>query len=621
MIFWMTYYTVWGENLVLRHGRQKWPMSYVPDGRWRVEIDEESFFDGKEKAEYFYEVIKDGLSVRHEWRLHTLSRKEVASAGLSESTEINDAWSDVPGWRGAGTAIPVFALRTEEDFGVGEFLDLKKMVDWAAMTGQTFLQLLPVNDTTSTGGIEDSYPYNAISSFALHPQYINLQAAGVPEDAEFREIKHQLNSFIKDGRPETDYIRVNREKHRLLRKAYERVKSSLTKKKEYRAFTEANSAWLIPYADFCAKRDGYVRGYYIFLQYHLDKQLREVRDYAHSKGVMLKGDLPIGVSRDSIDVRMHPNLFNLDSQAGSPPDAFSSDGQNWGFPTYNWEEMAKDGYSWWKARLGKMNEYFDATRIDHILGFFRIWEIPVPEKSGLEGHFNPALPYSKEELVKMGFGDRLEFFLEDPRKKGWFHPRIDAKELGSLYEDFFYHRHNEFWKAKAEEKLSELLGSTSMLACGEDLGMIPACVPEVMKKLNILSLEIQRMPKEMGVTLADPAKYPYNCVCTTSTHDMEPLRAWLKGEDTPENCRRIIKEHLDSPAMLTILPLQDWLSMDEDLRYKGKAEDERINVPAIPRYHWDYRMHISVEELLEAEAFNKEVSAMIKDSGRTLLPL
>ena len=658
MKFTIEYHTRWGENLVLRSAGKSWPMSYVPDGKWSVELPAEEFFDGEAEREYFYEVVCDGLSTRHEWRLHSLKAAE-------KREEILDSWSDSPGWKGAGTAIPVFALRSEDDFGVGEFLDLKKMVDWAVLTGQTFLQLLPVNDTTMFGTIDDSYPYNANSTFALHPQFINLPAAGVPVDKEYLKLQKQLNSFVKDGRPETDYVSVNREKRRLLRKAFDANWKSLSRTKAYRNFLAANREWLIPYSRFCALRDEFgtpdfsqwgefavydearlerwnkshrsETDFNCFLQFHLDAQFRQVRDYAHSKGVVLKGDLPIGISRTSADAWQFPKLFNMDSQAGAPPDAFSADGQNWGFPTYNWEEMAKDGYAWWKARLRKMSEYFDAFRIDHILGFFRIWQIPVPEKSGLAGYFSPALPYSADELRSWGYGNRMDRFIEDPHRPGWYHPRIDAKDLGGLYIDFFYRRHNEFWKHNAMGKLSALLGSTNMLACGEDLGMIPACVPEVMQRLNILSLEIQRMPKDPAQTFADPAHYPYGCVCTTSTHDMSPIRAWWEEDRAlsqrfynealgcggaapyfcePWVCRRIVEQHLWSPAMLVILPLQDWLSISPELRYKGNPADERINVPAIPRYHWDYRMHLSLEELLAAKDFNTDVATLVKSSGR-----
>ena len=577
-------------------------------------------------------------------------------------------------WKGAGTAIPVFSIRTEDDFGVGEFYDLRKMVDWAASTGQVMIQLLPINDTTMFGTWEDSYPYNPNSTFALHPQYLHLPAAGVEVDEEYKSLQQELNALA-----EFDYEKVNHTKIALLRKAFVKTFKKLSVPQDYNDFIDKNTSWLLPYAAFCVLRDingtpdfskwkGYSKyskkkiatfcaghkadvDFWCFVQYHLDKQLSEVCAYAHSKGVVFKGDLPIGISRTSVDAWLHPELFHMDSQAGAPPDAFSADGQNWGFPTYDWEKMAEDDYAWWKARLTKMSEYFDAFRIDHILGFFRIWEIPLKYWSGLEGYFNPALPYPAAELEAMGFDvSDNELFIEDPRKEGCYHLKIGARDresyesmddaarstFDSLYEEFFYHRNNEFWKGEAMRKLPALLDSTGMLACGEDLGMIPATVPQVMSDLRILSLEIQRMPKGYGQMFADPAWYPYLSVCTTSTHDMNPLRAWweedacvaesfyhnvlgCQGEVPstcePSICQWILQQHLASPAMLTVLPLQDWLSMDGSLR-RNNPHEERINIPANPRHYWRYRMHLTVEKLAAAGDFNEKLAEMIGLSGR-----
>ncbi|MBR2857000.1 MAG: 4-alpha-glucanotransferase [Bacteroidales bacterium] len=577
-------------------------------------------------------------------------------------------------WKGAGTAIPVFSLRSTEDFGVGEFYDLKKMVDWAAATGQSILQLLPINDTTMLGTWEDSYPYNPNSTFALHPQFLHLPAVGVKVDEEYKALQAELNSLDK-----IDYERVNNAKLAYLRKAFDKTFKKLSATEKYQAFVQKNNDWLLPYAAFCVLRDlngtpdfsqwkGYAKynrkkvaafceehktdiDFWCFVQYHLDLQLSEVCEYAHSRGVVFKGDLPIGISRTSVDAWIHPELFHMDSQAGAPPDAFSADGQNWGFPTYNWEKMAEDGFAWWKARFAKMAEYFDVFRIDHILGFFRIWEIPMWSKSGLDGYFNPALPYPAHELESQGFDVRDGgLFIEDPRKTGHYHPRIGARDSQSyqwldayrraafdrLYTDFFYYRHNDFWYHTAMQKLPALLDSTGMLACGEDLGMIPACVPSVMDGLRILSLEIQRMPKSVHDNFANPAWYPYLSVCTTSTHDMNPIRAWweedrqvtqqfynemLGGQGDapyfcePWICRQILDQHLWSPAMLTVLPLQDWLSMDGALR-RSNPDEERINVPANPRHYWRYRMHLTLDQLSAADEFNAILSGMIADSGR-----
>ena len=577
-------------------------------------------------------------------------------------------------WRGTGVAIPVFSLKTEDSFGVGEFKDIKKLADWAAETGQSVIQILPINDTTMSRTWTDSYPYNANSSFALHPQFISLPEAGVKVTKEYEALRDELNSL-----PKIDYERVSNEKTRLLSETFQSIKEEVLESEEYKTFFKANEHWLVPYAAFSVLRDlnctpefgkwtelsvysragvdafrevhGEKMDFYCWEQFCLDAQLKDAVEYAHSKGIALKGDLPIGVSRTSVDAWQYPELFNMDSQAGAPPDAFSEDGQNWGFPTYNWEEMAKDGYGWWKARLGKMSEYFDAFRIDHILGFFRIWEIPLGIKSGLMGHFNPALPYSAEELRAKGFDPGTDLFVPDPHRQGWYHPRISSLKssvfealeqwkkdaYADLYNDFFYRRHNSFWKGTAMLKLPALLDSTGMLACGEDLGMIPACVPEVMEELRILSLEVQRMPKSPEDAFGDPARYPYLSVCTTGSHDTSSLRAWWE-EDRAQTesyfhdmlhlegqapysceswiCERIIDQHLESPAMLCVLPLQDWLSIDDTVRYQGDPADERINVPANPRHYWRWRMHTSIEDLLSRASFNTHLREMIENSGR-----
>ena len=480
---------------------------------------------------------------------------------------------------------------------------------------------------------------------------------------------------------------MNLEKHRLLRKAFEKSGKETLTAEAFKAFFNENQGWLLPYAVYSVLRDRFgtadftrwerfaeydndaVRSfasdnqhetaYWYFVQYHLHVQLLEARNYAHSKGVIFKGDLPIGVSRTSVDAWTNARLFNMDSQAGAPPDAFSEDGQVWGFPTYNWEEMSKDGYAWWKSRLGNMSRYFDAFRIDHILGFFRIWEIPLDAVSGLLGHFNPAMPYRTAELESMGFRMKVctgksrgkdVLFVPDPKKRGYWHPRIAAqntsvysglpedmkKTFDSLHEDFFYRRHNGFWKESAMKKLPSLLTATGMLACGEDLGMIPGCVPDVMSEYQILSLEIQRMSKKFGERFADPAAYPYYSVCTTSTHDMNPLRAWWEEDrDVTEHfwkevlgytgeapvhcepwiCRRIIEMNLESPSMLVILPLQDWLSTDGALRLDDPFK-ERINIPARPRHYWRYRMHQTLECLLRQDRFNAGIMEMVSASGR-----
>ena len=240
-------------------------------------------------------------------------------------------------------------------------------------------------------------------------------------------------------------------------------------------------------------------------------------------------------------------------------------------------------------------------------------------------------------------------FLRDPREQDKFHPRISAsqsylyRELSAsdryafdqLYWNFFYHRHNEFWKAQAFSRLTPLVGSTNMLVCGEDLGMIPESVPDVMNKLQIFSLEIERMPKTPQREFSDLHNLPYHSVCSTSTHDMTPLRSWWKEDrakiqryynnvlgrtgEAPEECTadlatQIVSNHLATSSMLTIIPLQDWFAMDSVKRKDYEAE--RINVPSDSNHYWRYRMHITLEKLIEADSLNNKIAELIKNSGR-----
>ena len=618
--FKIEYRTEWGESLALVLQDRKHPMSWGEGAVWSVTVD----CPAAALKDYKYVVMRDGLVTRPEWSHHHATAPRGA-----KTLEIVDSWIDCPipgcrfimehqaarfdrpGFRGAGTAIPVFSLRTADDFGIGEFRDLRPLVDWAAVTGQCIIQLLPVNDTTRKGEWADSYPYSPISTFALHPLYMRLQEIGVPVDKAFLKEQAELNAL-----PELDYPKVFKAKMKRIRKAFLDHGAADLATAACKKFIKENAAWLPEYAEFCARRDKLEPEYYVWMQYHLDKQFSEEVAYARSKDIHFKGDLPIGVSADSAEAYWHPELFNLDSSTGAPPDYFSTDGQNWGFPTYNWEEMAGDDFAWWKARLRKMSQYFDAFRIDHILGFFRIWEIPTEYTSGMMGHFNPALPYSVEEIHSMGLP--IEgLFHPDPRHPGMYQPLIapasanlpqwQQERFGALYNDFFYHRHDEFWRRNAERKLPELLGATGMLACGEDLGMVPDCVPGVMDHWRILSLRMRGMDQE--------GPWKELSVCATSSHDMETLRMQSPHDPSVDECRDALLEYLNSPSMLAIFPLQDWLSIDTGLR-RANRNEERINEPADSHHHWRFRIHFDLRKLAGEVAFTYAVRDLIKNSGR-----
>ena len=665
-------------------------------------------------------------------------------------TLVNDGFVRLPDdtWHGAGVAVPVFSLRSENGWGVGEFLDLKPLADWGKQVGLKLIQLLPVNDTSATGTWKDSYPYAAISAFALHPLYLNL--AAVAGEKNKKLLQPLAAARVKLNRLKTvDYEAVMKLKLDFLRKVFPLQKTAAFKTREYQTFFGENKAWLEPYAAFCFLRDKFgtadfnqwpehktfdagkisalaqgndAIAFHYFVQFHLHRQLREAAAYAHAQGLVIKGDIAIGVFRHGADAWQSPELFHMEMQAGAPPDPFAAKGQNWGFPTYNWPRMAADGFAWWKKRFAQMAHYFDAFRIDHILGFFRIWSSPAHAVEGILGYFVPAIPVAENEFGPRGIhfdparltqpfitaavlaeifpGEtdfvRCEFldatgngeyrlkpnfstqrqvenhFAALPQNQrheklkiglfdlisnvilfdvgGTFHFRFAMEQttsfkhlppdqqakLRDLYVDYFFRRQDDFWMREALEKLPALKRVTNMLICGEDLGMVPACVPEVMRELGFLSLEIQRMPKNPAVDFSRPADAPYLSVVTPSTHDMSTLRGWwtedraltqkffnhelhLTGEApavaTPEIVEAIVRQHLASPAMWSIFQFQDLLGMDGKIR-REEVEAERINVPAIPNFYWRYRLHLSLEKLQREKNFNLKLAELLQAHGR-----
>ena len=727
------------------------PMSDADFPEWQVELDASKLTFPLEYKFVLYNKKEKRVVA---WENNPNRYQLDPALGADETLVTGDRYVffNLPQWKGAGTAIPVFSLRSEKSMGVGDFGDLKLMIDWAVKTNQRAVQILPINDTTITHTWTDSYPYNSISIYAFHPMYTDLRQLGQLKDkkkmAAFNQRQKELNAL-----EQIDYEAVNQTKWEYLHLIFEQEGAEVLASEEFKQFFEANKQWLQPYAAFSYLRDTYgtpdfrqwpayssyqaeeiealcqerpnETGIYLYIQYNLHRQLVEASAYAHRHGVVLKGDIPIGISRNSVEAWTEPHYFNLNGQAGAPPDDFSANGQNWGFPTYNWDVMEQDGYAWWMRRFKKMSEYFDAYRIDHILGFFRIWEIPMHSVHGLLGQFVPSLPMSREEIESYGLGfDEARFtkpyiheyflgevfgphtdyvketflnttntyeiyelkpefdtqrkveqyfagkndeatvrireglyslisdvlFIRDRNNPNLFHPRISVQNdyvyrslndwekscFNRLYNQYYYHRHNDFWGEQAMKKLPQLTQSTNMLVCGEDLGMIPGCVPWVMNDLRILSLEIQRMPKDPKQEFANPYEYPYRSVSTISTHDMSTLRGWWEenAEQTQhffnhmlghygaapavadaKICEEVVTHHLRGSSILCILSWQDWLSIDGELRYPN-AQAERINVPANPRHYWRWRMHLSLEQLMKADGLNEKIKGLIAQAGR-----
>ncbi|KAG2427622.1 hypothetical protein HXX76_012273 [Chlamydomonas incerta] len=341
-------------------------------------------------------------------------------------------------WRGAGVAVPVFSLRSQHSVGVGEFLDLIPLVDLADKSGMRLIQVLPVNDTCVYGTWYDSYPYSTLSVHALHPQYLALRDLLAEEG---QELPHDLAAELHKARRELDKPAVDYEatmtfKSAFVKKVYDRYGQGTLTSQAFADWFAENAHWLRPYAAFCFLRDIFQTAEHwrwgalssgsdevvdrltrpggefyprmqltYYTQFHLHRQLLRASQYAAAKRVVLKGDLPIGVDKRSVDTWRAPQLFRMDKSTGAPPDAFSPTGQNWGFPTYDWAAMSADGFAWWRSRLAHLAQYFTAYRIDHVLGFFRIWEVPGDCVTGLLGYFRPSRPLTKSELEQRGVWD------------------------------------------------------------------------------------------------------------------------------------------------------------------------------------------------------------------------
>ncbi len=654
-------------------------------------------------------------------------------------------------YHAAGVAVPVFSLRSENGFGVGEFHDLKALANWANEAKLGIIQILPINDTTANHTWMDSYPYAAISVYALHPIYLSVEHLEYPLpeklEEEFLALKAELNSLEL-----IDYEKVISAKWKYATEIFKTHKETILKDRNFRSFIKDNKDWLLPYAAFCVLRDKYktpnfnnwkthkkyIAGkvlslfspkskeygtamLHTWIQYQLHLQLTEAVEYMHGLGISVKGDLPIGIYRHSVEAWKEPELFGMDFQAGAPPDQFTDLGQNWGFPTYNWEAMKADGYQWWKNRFKALEQYFDAMRIDHILGFFRIWRIPYSATQGILGYFYPAVPVTENEFEQRGipfsydryckpyindhilwdnFGDEKEgiqnyflnnhfngtysfkeefdtqrklreyfdqnphpwaedklislhanvLFLEEERDGNRvFHPRFNLSKTTSyqylsdwekesvykLYVNYFFERQDDLWYRNAMEKLPVILNSTDMLICGEDLGLVPECVPVVMDRLGITALKVQRMPSE-NISWYDPKNASYLNVVTASSHDSSTLRQWWLEDRSlsqryfnaqlhqngtapwelhPFLAEMIMKQHLYTEAMLAIFPIQEFLATDPHLA-NPVLENERINDPAVFPHYWRYRMHVNLEDLIAQKSFNEKIASWTETSGR-----
>eukprot|EP00274_Cyanoptyche_gloeocystis_P005533 CAMPEP_0196667354 /NCGR_PEP_ID=MMETSP1086-20130531/64894_1 /TAXON_ID=77921 /ORGANISM="Cyanoptyche gloeocystis , Strain SAG4.97" /LENGTH=1099 /DNA_ID=CAMNT_0042004679 /DNA_START=67 /DNA_END=3366 /DNA_ORIENTATION=+ len=657
-------------------------------------------------------------------------------------------------WRGAGIVLPVFSLRSTKSLGIGEFLDLNLLVEWASKCGFCLIQLLPVNDSA-----EDASPYSAVSAFALHPVYLRLDAIPGISNETLKKIEVQRAKLNASER--ILYKEVLEAKMGLLKEIFFGNRESIYSDKGLKAFIAENRLWLYPYAAYRTMKellqtpdyqhwgnrvnmsiedmeklttaDSMFRDslyFWMFIQYHLHLQLLEAATFAKQRKVGIKGDLPIGVGKCSVDTWMHRDQFRMNKSAGAPPDQYSDYGQNWGFPTYDWDKMAKNGYSWWRARLSQMERYFCAFRIDHALGFFRIWEIPAECWTAILGQFYPCKPVTRAEFEKLGVKDisrildpyitpqilanvagtdadyivskfltrksdgTYAFRSDIPNEAAlgtalWADPsRTDAdkkelqrkafalyhnvviirdqasenfqfrfdigrtlsfqalpgdlqKSLKALYNQWLTQRQDDEWSKSAISKLQALRNASSMLVCGEDLGVVPRCTPPTLKELAIIGLRIMGFSVQPGRSVNVCADYEYLTICSPTCHDMSPLRLWyheatpdvkmelcrkvlrlrsVPADATPEVCEGVFRQHVESPCILTMVPLQDVFAIvDGKLRAKDLLF-EQINDPSCSKpgvVNWAYRMHITLEKLNEEADFTKKVADILLSGGRS----
>lgn len=732
-------------------------MDYIGQHEWLLSVNADAI---PMPLEYKYVVVDDATHTLLEWEEgdNRIAGQELQDGQVLVYHGQPLRLRELP-WRLAGVVVPVFSLRSTHSFGVGDFGDLRRLVDWVAATGMKAIQLLPVNDTTTDGQWHDSHPYNIVSHFALHPHYIDLEQLGKLSDAQrmthYRRQQRELNAL-----PHSDYEAVHRVKIGYVRELFEERGQDVLASDGYRQWYTDNREWLEPYVEWhllqqdggdaaadstlpggslqdkalqgqstAASGDDAQRSFIRYMQYQLHCQLKAAADYARTQGIVLEGDLPIGVARDSVETATHPQCYNLSASAGAMPDASAPNGQNWGFPTYAYPHGGSHDFDLslttdFAKRFDWMAQYFDAVRLDHVLAYFRIWEIPTTAVSPQLGHFSPSLPLTAAEIEYFGLPFRRELltqpfvndrildrlfgihapfvrdnfllpkayglyavkadydtqrkvqshfcgrsdenslwiregmcqllsnvlFVEDDQQEAMYHPRVmafqqpvfdaltaDEKEAYMrLYNHYFYQRHSQFWGDGAMHRLDNVMGSTRMLVCAEDLGQLPPCVAPVLDAHRILSLELQTLPKQSGFEFVHLDANPVRSVATIETHDMPTLRQWW--EERPDRTQRyyatmlqkqghapdrlpphlaeeIVARHLYSPSMLCMLSIQDWLAIDGELREKT-ARNERINQPADPYNRWQYRMPVTIEQLLEANKYNAKLKTMITRSKR-----
>ena len=450
----------------------------------------------------------------------------------------------------AGVLVPLFALRRDDDMGIGDLGALREFIDWIAEIGFTLVQLLPINETGA-----DNSPYNAISSMAIEPTTLHL-APGSPEDLTHNDFADSLSEIDLPGlrRGRVKYRQVKELKQRILEKAFANFSARADEKRqsEFRRFCEEESSWLHDYALFRVlmeqnkgsaawdqwppqhqtiesarnwlrdlsqeKQPAVTRrlDFFCYVQWIAHQQWRDVKAHAEQRSVALMGDIPFGVSYYSADVFSRPNEFMLDWFGGAPPEPYFKDdaftqkwGQNWGIPLYRWSAMRANNFQWWRERVRGTRRIFHLFRIDHVQGFYRVYAFPWRAQRNKE-----FLPLDQHQMLEQT-GGRAPHFV----------PRDDETP-----------EHREANKHEGEEYLRVIMDEAGAARVGgEDLGVVPDYVRPSLQSLGIAGFKIPQWEMRDGMIIPGDT-YDRLSVATYATHDHEPIRAlWENAFDTPDS--------------------------------------------------------------------------------------
>lgn len=662
-----------------------------------------------------------------------------------------------------GIVVPISALYTKDCPSCGDFLALKDLADFCEKAGFSIVQLLPVNDTGT-----QSSPYSGLSAFALHPLFIRINA--LPEFAAAMKGNKAFATAYKAFEKEFgykkrfDYDAVLGEKTKLLHLLFNYIEKKNSKdeaeanklNKELAKFVRSNQ-WIIPYAVFKNIKDENMQAswkswdesiqklsydqiklkwqnkakksshdFFVWCQLRASEQFKEGAESLRAKKIILKGDIPILMNEDSVDCWTYPEFFRQELRAGSPPDGGNPMGQNWGFPTYDWDRLEADEFTWWKDRIKTSAQYYDAFRIDHILGFFRIWASKENETTAYLGHTIPYADFTRKTLNELGFDDdRIKWISEPHIPTGtienitWNHDeatavlekvcdRVKTEELWTfkkeidgdkeIYAMNFFEdegknnavknalaekwrdrsliqikkdrfikvyafenstawktlsgeeqeklrklfeeievKENKLWEKQATTTLSAIVHASDMIPCAEDLGVNLPVMPEVLKKLDILSLKVIRWTRQWekpGQPYIPFTDYPELSVATTSVHDSSTLRQWWNQEKdsvwafinsvecenkpdgnsafTPEIAEFILRSLASCKSALLINPLQDYLFLEHSF-YLENEDDERINIPgSVNTFNWTYRIPVTIEEMSGNKGLLNKIKTIVE---------